>query len=94
MFASGTLQNLVNVIGRTPNGTNVTDVDSEPVEVIGCESPRCGSACWNCCNDCCKYPGNITNNINLNNSAQGIQVVSIGSGDVCNLSQESKSLVE
>ena len=94
MFASGTLQNLVNVIGRPPNGTNVTDVDGEPVEVIGCEPPRCGSACWNCCNDCCKCPGNITNNINLNNSAQGIQVVSIGSGDIRNLSQESKSLVE
>jgi len=94
MFASGTLQNLANTIGRPPNGINVTDVDGEPVEVIGCEPQWYGSACWNCCNDCCKCPGNITNNINLNNSAQGIQVVSIGSGDVRNLSQESKSLVE
>ena len=92
MFASGTLQNWVNAIGRSPKGINVTDIDIEPVEVIGCVPIRSGSACWNCCNECCKCPGNTT--INLNNSGQGIQVVSIDSGDVRNLSQESKSLVE
>jgi len=99
--ASGTLQNWVSATGVTLNGTNVTDVDDELVKVVSCAiniiiPPNRGLECCcnNCCDNCCNCPGNITNNIKLNNSGHSIQVITFGNANVSNLSQESKSQVE
>ncbi|MGV8175045.1 MAG: hypothetical protein ACP5OU_05025, partial [Methanothrix sp.] len=97
-FASGNMHNCVEAIGILPNGLNITDIGDKPVKAMNCAivnvipiPPPTGLGCCNCCNNCCNCPGNITNNINLNNSGQGIQVVTIGPANVSNLRQKTNN---